>query len=163
MPARLAQGVDVNNFSPPPIRPEGERIYIPPPRLTNEFPFSVPSLGPGLYDGQYRTNSLGQQKPDGSGMLLLTEGNRRQERFSGWWNMGTPENGEYRFANGWKWYGNFSDVTSTGPLYTGGSWLTGLTFENAESRAREAHPLPGRPCPSRPRIQETPLRLWTLS
>ncbi len=146
IPVRLARGVDADSFIKklPPIVPEGERTYIPLPRFTNEFQFSVPSLGPGLYDGQYRINSLGEKKPDGSGVLLLTQGNRRQERFSGWWNMGTPENGEYRFANGWKWYGNFSDMTAAGPLHTGGSWLTGLTFENAESRAREAQP-PSRP------------------
>ena len=95
-------------------------------------------LGP--YVGQCITNSLGQPKPDGSGVLLLTQGVRRKEQFSGWWNMETPENGEYRFANGWKWYGDFSDVKAVGPLHAGKSWLTGLTFDDAERRAREVTP-----------------------
>jgi hypothetical protein len=54
--------------------------------------------------------------------------------------MGTPENGEYRFANGWKWYGDFSDAGAVGPLHAGNSWLTGLTFDDAERRVREVTP-----------------------
>lgn len=138
---RLAQGqVSAENFRHPNNNSQtGGRVTrdaLPRPRLTNEFPYTVSQLGSGLYDGQYVLDSLGQKKPDGSGVLLLTKNDHRQERFNGWWNMGTPENGEYRFANGWKWYGDFSDSSAVGPLHTGDTWQTGLTFENAAKQAR---------------------------
>jgi Sulfatase-modifying factor enzyme 1 len=129
----------------PIVKPLGKITSAKPKeRLTGQFPYSAPLLGPGLYDGQYVMDSLGQRRPDGSGVLLLPEGAHRRGRFDGWWNMGTPENGEYRFANGWKWYGDFSDVKFVGPLQAENSWRTGLTFGDAERQV----PPPPEPVPS---------------
>jgi formylglycine-generating enzyme required for sulfatase activity len=136
--ARLAQGVDISNFKFHPEAPSGGQSVEapPPPRWNGDFPFSVGSLRSGSYSGQYRTNSVGEKTPDGSGTLYFKEGDRRREQFTCWWIMGTPGTVEYRFANGWKWYGDFSDSTAVGPLHTGDTWQTGLTFENAAKQAR---------------------------
>lgn len=113
---------------------------LPQPHMTNEFPYGAQLLGSGLYAGEFVSNSLGQKIPDGTGVLLLTRDGRRQERFSGLWNMGTPENGDYRFANGWRWYGDFSDIAAVGMLHAGENWKENITFEEAELRVRAVVP-----------------------
>lgn len=122
-------------------------------RYEGEFPFSAARLGSGLYDGQYVTNSLGRFEPDGMGMLVISEGARRYDRFDGWWSMGVPQSGEYRFANGWKWFGNLSDAKALGPLQTGTNWQTDLatvTFVEALARAPAPPPPTSPPAPPTP-------------
>jgi formylglycine-generating enzyme required for sulfatase activity len=113
-------------------------------RHEGEFSFSSTRLGSGLYNGQYVTNAMGESKPDGLGMLVISEGARRYDRFDGWWSMGVPLSGEYRFANGWKWFGSFSEARALGPLQIGTNWQTDLstvTFQEALERV-PAPPLP---------------------
>jgi formylglycine-generating enzyme required for sulfatase activity len=52
--------------------------------------------------------------------------------------MGAPGTVEYRFANGWRWYGLLSNPAAVGPLLTDSSPEPGLTFEIAAKLARDA-------------------------
>ena len=140
---RLAYGFDFNKPPDTPTKPgeiTGTNRPPPQPPTNGQFSFVALSLGSGLYDGQYVTSNIGELIPNGLGTLVLAGGVRHLERFNGWWNKGIPANGEYRFANGWKWYGNLSDPKSGTTLLEGNAWLPGLTFDDAERRAREAMP-----------------------